>query len=164
MYAARQLGALLDVPVSEIEHDFSLIDKAWEEKGGPSAALLLAYCAKLRLSCYIFWADCLIQRVVCPHACMCVCVATWDDHCYFYKKDSRATDLCKKMIARLPQALPEWRLKSETPAKGELVSIPWPGLENMAPDMDYHADSLETTRLNRFIFLGSRRNPKVPER
>ena len=50
----RQLAVLLDVPVSEIEYDFNLIDKAWDEKGGASAALLLAYCAKFRLSCYIF--------------------------------------------------------------------------------------------------------------
>ena len=69
----RQLAVLLDVPVSEIEYDFTLIDTAWEEKGGASAALLLAYCSKFRLSCYIFWADRLIQRVVCPNAAMCVC-------------------------------------------------------------------------------------------
>ena len=154
----RQLAALLEVQVSEIEYDFSLIDTAWEEKGGASAALLLAYCSKFRLSCYIFWADRLIQRVVCPNAAMCVCVAIWDDHCYFYKKGSRATDICKSMIARMPQALPEWRLKSETPSKGELVTIPWPGIEAIKPDMDYHADELEDIRFN---FLSSRRNPKV---
>ena len=154
----RQLAVLLDVPVSEIEYDFSLIDKAWDEKGGASAALLLAYCSKFRLSCYIFWADRLIQRVVCPNAAMCVMCAIWDDHCYFYKKGSRATDICKSMIARMPQALPEWRLKSETPSKGELVTIPWPGIEAMKPDMDYHADELEDIR---FKFLSSRRNPKV---
>ena len=95
---------------------------------------------------------------MCPNAGMCVCVAIWDDHCYFYKKGSRATDICKKMIARTPQALPEWRLKSETPAKGKLVTIPWPGIEAMKPDMDYHADNLEDIR---FKFLSSRRNPKV---
>ena len=103
----RQLAALLDVPVSEIEYDFTLINEAWEEKGGASAALLLAYCSKFRLSCYIFWADRLIQRVVCPNAAMCVMCAIWDDHCYFYKKGSRATDVCKSMIARMPQALLE---------------------------------------------------------
>ena len=82
----RQLAVLLDVPVSEIEYDFGLVDKAWGEKGGPSAALLLAYSVIFRLSCYIFWADRLIQRVVCPNAAMCVCVAIGDDHCYFYKE------------------------------------------------------------------------------
>ena len=154
----RQLAALLEIPIPEIEYDFSLLDMAWEEKGGASAALLLAYCSKFRLSCYIFWADRLIQRVVCPHAAMCVMCAIWDDHCYFYRKGSRATDICKSMIARMPQALPEWRLKSETPSKGELVTIPWPGIEAMKPDMDYHADELEDIR---FKFLSSRRNPKV---
>ena len=71
---------------------------------------------------------------------------------------SRVTDICKKMIARKPQALPESRLKSETPQKGKLVTIPRRGLEQLMPDMDYHADDLETVR---FAFLGSKRNPKV---
>ena len=58
----------------------------------------------------------------------------------------------------MPQSLPEWRLKSETPANGELVTVPRPGLEGLEPNMDYHADNLETIR---FKFLGSMRNPKV---
>ena len=48
------------------------------------------------------------------------------------------------MIARMPQAVPEWRLKSETPAKGELITMLWPGIEAMLPDNDYHADDLES--------------------
>jgi 5-methylcytosine-specific restriction endonuclease McrA len=90
---------------------------------------------------------------------MCVCVAIWDDHCYFYKERSRATDICKNMLARMPQALPAWRLKSEmAPSKGELVALPWVGVDSMAPGVDYHSDDLEAIR---FQFLASRRNPKV---
>ena len=43
-------------------------------------------------------------------------------------------------------------------SKGGLVTIPWPWLEAMLPDNDYHADDLEDIRFN---FLSSRRNPKV---
>ena len=90
---------------------------------------------------------------------MCVCVAIWDDHCYFYKKGSRATDICKKMLARMPQALPAWRLKSDMAlSKGELVTVPWVGVDAMVPGVDYHYYDLESIR---FQFLASRRNPKV---
>ena len=41
---------------------------------------------------------------------------------------------------------------------GELVTIPWPGIEAMLPDNDYHADDLEDIC---FKFFSSRRNPKV---
>ena len=54
--------------------------------------------------------------------------------------------------------MPEWRLKNETPSKGELVTIPWPGIEATVPGNDYHADDLESIR---FTFLSSRRNRKV---
>ena len=76
----------------------------------------------------------------------------------FTKRGLEQRTYANSMIARMPQALPEWRLKSETPSKGELVTIPWPGIEAIKPDMDYHADELEDIRFN---FLSSRRNPKV---
>ena len=122
----RQLAVLLECEIAEIEYEFTLLRQGWEEEGGPDANLLLAYCAKAGMSCYLFWADRLIRRGVHPNASMCVCVAIWDDHCYFYRKGSRATDICKKMLARMPQALPAWRLKSDlAPSRGELVIVPW---------------------------------------
>ena len=41
----RQLAVLLECEIAEIEYDFTLLRQGWEEKGGPDASLLLAYCA-----------------------------------------------------------------------------------------------------------------------
>ena len=39
-----QLAALLEIPASDVEYDFTLLRSGWEAKGGPNASLLLAYC------------------------------------------------------------------------------------------------------------------------
>ena len=92
----RQLAALLECEIAEIEYEFTLLRQGWEEKGGPDASLLLAYCAKAGMSCYLFGADRLIRRVVHPNASMCVCVAIWDDHCYFHKKGKSSDGYLQK--------------------------------------------------------------------
>ena len=46
----RQLAALLEVPIDDIEYEFTLLRPGWEEEGGSDASLLLAYCAKAGMS------------------------------------------------------------------------------------------------------------------
>ena len=137
----RQLAALLEVPIGDIEYEFTLLRPGWEEKRG-DAILLLAYCAKARMSCYLFWADRLIQRVACPNACMCVLCSYLGRSLLFLQKDLESdrylqTKKGEKKIARVPQALPEWRLKSAmSPSKGELVTVPNVAIDSVAPGGD----------------------------
>ena len=41
------MGALLEIPVGDIELDFSVLRPGLDESRGADAALLLAYCATL---------------------------------------------------------------------------------------------------------------------
>jgi hypothetical protein len=83
--------------------------------------------------------------------------AVYEDHAYLYQKGSKIQDIVRNRVPREARPLPTWRLKSETPEKEELITIPWPGIERMEARA-YHAEDLEEVR---YQFLRTSRNPKV---
>ena len=84
-------------------------------------------------------------RNVHPESQGCVIAAIYEDHAYLYQKGSKIQDLVRNRVPREIQPLPKWRLKSETPEKAELTTVPWPGVGQMEARA-YHAEDLEEVR------------------
>jgi hypothetical protein len=153
----RQLAALLNVPVSEIEWEIEQQNSGWCETDGVSSVMLATFCKFRKLSLYLFHAENLVIKTIHPDSRGCVICAIWEDHAYIYQRTSKIHDFVRNKWPKEVRPLPKWRLKSDAPEKEELCTIPWCGIDRMEARA-YHAHDLEEVR---FQFLRSHRNPKV---
>ena len=113
----RQLAALLQSLLSEIEWEIEQHNPGWCETEGVSPDMLATYCRARHLSLYLFHAENLVVRNVHPESQGCDIAAIYEDHAYLYQKGSKIQDLVRNRLPREVRPLPKWRLKSDTPEK-----------------------------------------------
>ena len=103
----RQLAALLQTPVSEVELEIEKQSPGWRETDGVSPEMLATYCQALHFSLYLFHAENLVVRNIHPESQGCVIAAIYEDHAYLYQKGSKIQDIVRNRVPRSIPPLPK---------------------------------------------------------